>query len=230
MTGVPNKINWNDARFLQLLSSTSNGLRFRDFQKLKFNDKTIREILNRLREAGYIEKSEGKGHPTYRMTGSGQAIFFEEGKQLLDEEEIQQEARLLVDKLGVEKALKRIKLISKELEKRELERRITSQSLVGSKEYTLELQQMKDEIDRREKLWDEYYETDKKGKEDLPKYKKLFDTSMKDFAKAEGPGSFALNVGRGFRLSATCLMNLQTNWRSNVLVKSVRVMWALKSH
>lgn len=58
--------------FLEFLAEGTEDARFRDFQKMAgTNDRTIRDVLNRLMKAGLVEKDESAVRPVYRITAKG---------------------------------------------------------------------------------------------------------------------------------------------------------------
>ena len=85
-------INANDARFLALLGQDGTA-RFRDFQSLGLNDKTTKEVLDRLLQNDYIEKDEtSESRPVYKITKLGSKALKEEGVELLAVEAAKREA------------------------------------------------------------------------------------------------------------------------------------------
>lgn len=84
----------NAALFLERLASSSDPLRFRDFQSTDLNDKSIKEILERLSGAGYVTKHVSGTRPVYKITREGREVFEREGSQMLAE--IRQGERLRV--------------------------------------------------------------------------------------------------------------------------------------
>lgn len=183
-------INSNDSRFLELLTSSPPGLRFRDFQKLGMNDKTIREILNRLKDAGYVKKSDASHRPIYTITSAGKTAFVEMGRPILDQLRIEGEAKKWVDGLGVEKAWKIIRAASKEAFTQGLAKGGEGLDFVD-KDTVVELQEINEELRNREKLWQEHSEKLDDEESYSPELKKLIRAWLKNTSNGNsGPPRF----------------------------------------
>ena len=98
------------------------------------SDTGLTKDLASLQQKELIKKDEG-----------GRYIVTEGGQNLLSERELEQGARDLIEKLGIDKAKKFIKLASIEATRKEVRK--------GDKWRGREFQQLLDELERWEKVW-----------------------------------------------------------------------------